>query len=98
MAPIVTATLSSSSTTSRLPVAIFRRTPDRQSHAEGGPATLAAAQLDRATVGLHDTLRHPQPQACALLVFCRKERLEDVRQVLFGNALACIPDLNVHRL
>src|SRR5437667_12553702 len=98
MAPMVTATLSSSSTTSRLPVAIFRRTPDRQSDTEGGPATFAAAQLDRAAVCLHDPLRHPQPQTCALLVLGGEERLKDVRQVLFGNALARIADLDVHRV
>src|SRR3981081_1385735 len=98
MAPIVTATLSSSSTTSRLPLAIFSRTPDRTSDVEGCPATFAATQLDRAAVRLHDALRHPQPEAGALLVFGGEERLEDVRQVLFGDATARIADLNVDRL
>src|SRR6516162_8837441 len=98
MAPIVTATLSSSSTTSRLPVAMYGRSPDRQCHAEGGPPPLTAAQLDRAAVRLDDALRDPQSQASAFLVFGREERLENMRQVLFGDTFAGVSNLDVDRI
>src|SRR6266702_4487244 len=98
MAPIVTATLSSSSTTSRLPVAMLGRASNGQGDAESGAPTFAASQLDRAAMRLDDALRDPQPQACALLVFGREKGLENMRQVLLGDALAGIPNLDVDRI
>src|ERR687886_1667792 len=98
MAPIVTATLSSSSTTSRLPLAMLRGASNRQCHAEGRAAALPTPQLDRAAVRLDDALRDPQAQAGALLVLGREERLEDVRQVFFGDAFAGITNLDVHKV
>src|SRR5579862_5770587 len=97
MAPIVTATLSSSSTTSSLPLGMLNRASDGEGDAEGRATAFTAAQLDRAAVRLHDALRHPQTETRALFVLGREERLEDVRQVLLGDALACIANLNVHR-
>src|SRR5690242_9999910 len=96
MAPIVTATLSSSSTTSSLPIAMFRWATNGERDTEGRAAALATAQFDRATVRLDDALRHPQAEAGALLVLGREERLEDVGQIFLGNALATIANLNVH--
>src|SRR5919202_2725025 len=98
MAPIVTATLSSSSTTRRLPLAMLRGSSDRQCHAEDRATALPTTQLDRATVRLHDALRDPQTQTCALLILRREERLEDVRQVFLGDALAGVANLDVHRV
>src|SRR6266851_1470679 len=98
IAPIVTATLSSSSTTSSLPFGMLRWPAYRECHAKYGAPTFAAAQLDRSAVGLDDALGDPQPQARAFFVFGREEGLEDVRQVLFGDALARIPNLDVDRV
>src|SRR5437762_14379277 len=98
MAPIVTATLSSSSTTSSRPSAMLGRPSDRQRDAEHGPPAHATAQFDRTAVRLDDPLRHPQTQARALFVFGREEGLEDMRQVLFSNALACVTDLDMDRV
>src|SRR6266516_1396351 len=97
MAPIVTATLSSSSTTRRLPLAMLRGTSYRQCDAECRAAALAAAQLDRATVRLDDALADPQPQSGPLLILGREERLEDVREVFFGDPRAGVANLDVHR-
>src|SRR5262245_5401418 len=99
MAPMVTATDSSSSTTSSLPIAMLLRGPgDRQRNAERGPPTFAAAQFDRTAVRLHDALRHPQAEPRALLFLRREKRLEDVRQVLLGDALAVVAYLDVDRV
>src|SRR2546421_3217268 len=98
MAPIVTATLSSSSTTRRLPLAMLRGTSYGQCDAERRAAARATSQLDRATVRLDDALTDPQPQSGALLIFGRKERLEDVRQVFLSDALASVANLDVHRV
>src|SRR5579864_5408824 len=95
---MVTATLSSSSTTRRLPLAMLGRASNWQGHAESGAASLAAAQFDRPTVCLDDALRDPQTEAGALLVFGRKERFEDMRQMLFGDALASVTNLDVYRV
>src|SRR5215469_9461702 len=98
MAPMVIATFSSSSTISTLPVAILCWTPNWKGHAESRAPALAASKLDRTAVRLDDALRDPQSQTGALLVFAREERLEDVRQVLLLDALACIAHLDVHRV
>src|SRR5690348_2635773 len=98
MAPMVTATLSSSSTTRSLPFGMVRRTPDRQRHAEGRAPTLATAQLDRAAMRLHDALGNPEAEPGPFFVLGGKERFEDVRQVLLGDALARIADLDMDRV
>src|SRR5262252_220157 len=98
MAPIVTATLCSSSMTSRLPFAMFGRAPDGQRNAESGPTPRSTAQFDRSPVRLDDALRDPQAQPRALLVLGRKEGLEDVWQVLLRDAVARVPNLDVDRV
>src|SRR5713101_2529955 len=99
MAPMVTATLSSSSTTRRLPLGmLLRGASNWQRHAKGCAPTLAAAQFDRPTVCLDDALRDPQPEPSALFVLGREKRLENVWQGLLGDAVASVPDLNVHRV
>src|SRR5437868_13944697 len=97
MAPIVTATLSSSSTTRRLPLAMLRGTSYGQCDAERRAAARATAQLDRATVRLDDALTDPQPQSGALLILGREERLEDVRQAVWSDAVASVANRDVHR-
>src|SRR5579871_2848193 len=98
MAPMVMATFSSSSTIRTLPLAMFDWTLDRQRDAEGRPPPRATAQLDRATVSLHDALRNPQSQPRALFVLGREKGFEDVRQVLLFDAFACIAYLDVDRV
>src|SRR5216683_5392370 len=98
MAPIVIATLSSSSTTSRLPFAMVGRASDRQRDAERRTPPFATTELDGPAMRLDDALRDPEPKARALFVLGREERLEDVWQVLFGDALACVANLNVNRI
>src|SRR3954454_23541182 len=98
MAPMVMATFSSSSTTRRLPFGMLRRAVDRQRDVENRAAAFAAAQFDRAAVRLNDALRDPQPESRALLFLGGEERLEDTRQVLFGDALARVAYLQLHRV
>src|SRR5258708_4314686 len=93
IAPIVMATLGSSSTTSRLPLDMFHRPSDRQRNAERRAAPLAAAQFDRSSVGLHDALGDPQAEPGALFLLGREKRLENVLEVFFGDAFASVADL-----
>ena len=51
-----------------------------------------------ADLRLDDALRDPQPEAGAFFVLGREERLENMWQVLFGDTVAGVSDLNVHRL
>src|SRR5690242_12598641 len=96
---MVTRTLSSSSTSRMLPLAIGGRTSDRERDGEGRAAPEAAAHLDRPAMALDDPERHPQAQAGALaLALGRKERLEQVRHVLLGDARAGVADLDQHRV
>src|SRR5436305_2212337 len=99
MAPRVTATLSSSSTTSSLALSvILDRSPDWQGDAEGGPTPLTAADADRAAMVLDDAVRDPQAQASPLLVLGREERLENVSLDLLRHTFAGVADHDVHRL
>src|SRR6266566_4857710 len=98
IAPIVMATLCSSSTTSRLPLDMLPGPGDRQRDTERRAAARAAAEFDRSPVRLNDALGDPQSETSAFLVLGRKERLEDVWKVLFGDAVARIADLDVDRL
>src|SRR5438045_2699529 len=92
IAAIVIVTLSSSSTMSTLG-GIRGRTSDRQGHAEDGAAAGTVAHLEPAAMTLGDPQTHPESQAGSLLALRGEERLEDVRQVLLGDAGAGVRDL-----
>src|SRR5688572_9976860 len=103
MAFIVTRTLSSSSTIRSLPLAnapprgvalCLGRAADRQRDGEGRAATGAAAHPHVAAVRLDDPERDPEAEPGALPLLRRVERLEDVRQVLLGDARAGVADLD----
>src|SRR5437868_1451208 len=97
MAAIVTVTLSSSSTMRTL-AGIRRWTSDRQSHAEHRTAARAVAHLQPAAVALRDPQADPETEAGALFTLRREERLEDVRQVLLGDARPGVRDLEPDRV
>src|SRR5207245_7834652 len=82
----------------RLPFAMLCRASNGQCDVEGRAAPFAAAQFDRPTVRLDNALRDPQPQAGALRLLGGEERLEDVRDVLLGDAVASVPNLYVDRV
>src|SRR5829696_8991835 len=102
---MVTATLSSSSTTMMRAAASAMAGPldgvrlagDRQRDREGGAAAGAAAHLHLAAVLLDDALAHPEAEAGALaLPLGGEERLEDVAQRLLGDAGAVVLHLDQH--
>src|SRR5206468_10002765 len=66
----------------------------------GGALGRPAGHADGAAVVAYDAVGDPQPQPGALLAIALggKERLEDVRQVLLGDAAAGIAHRNVHRV
>src|SRR2546423_10712626 len=70
---------------------------DRQRDREGCAPARPAPDADVAAVAAHDVERHPQSEPGALLLLGREERLEDVRHVLVGDAVAGVPDLDVDR-
>src|SRR5258708_11145904 len=97
IAAIVMVTLSSSSTIRTLG-GIGRWTSDRERHAEDRTATRPVADLEPAAVALRDAEAHPEPEAGALLPLRREEWLEDVREVLLGEARSADGDLQAHRI
>src|SRR5258708_14540221 len=97
IAAIVMVTLSWSSTIRTLG-GIGRWTSGRERHAEDRTAARSVADLEPAAVALRDAEAHPEPEAGALLPLRREERLEDVREVLLGDARAGVRDLQAHRI
>src|SRR5258708_29769469 len=90
-------TLSSSSTIRSLG-GIGRWTSDRQGHAEHASTARAVAHLQPAAVTLGDAEAHPETETGALLALRGEERLEDVRQVLLGDARAGVRHEHAHRV
>lgn len=52
--------------------------------------TNTAADFNGTAEPTHDTLSHPQTEACTLLSFRREEWLEDTGNVLPGNTYPCV--------
>src|SRR4029079_7238603 len=51
---------------------------------------------DETAVLLNDLMGHRETQSTAF-IFTRKERVENVLQIVFGNSYACVPDFNLDK-